>query len=349
MQRALVLSGGGARGSYQVGMLKELILNQGLDFQVIRGVSVGSLNAAFLAEASTDSDSLGALQQRVRDLEHLWTVEITGNDSVYKGRFGGVVGLATGADSLHSFKPLKRLLDKHVDVEALRTSGRDFSVGTVSLVSGLYREWMPTDEPFRKFLLASSAIPVVFPFQDFEERQDVLVDGGVRNVSPLGSAFASGADEIYLLLASRLERTANDEVPASGTQAQDYDDWDDNLFGTKVGGFQVLLRTVDLLSDEVYLDDIRNALKWNRICAAVASMKSDPHFGHEAGRAMVDKMQSMLDEEDRRHVELKIIAPREWFGTENDSTQFDPKLIAAAITHGETVASDQTKWFWPPA
>ncbi len=111
MNRALVLAGGGARGSYQVGMLEELIINKGLDFQTIRGVSVGALNAAFLAQALTRPGPQAELTKRVRDLKDLWTKEITGNNSVYTKRIGGLLGMAAGADSLYSLDPLKRLIE----------------------------------------------------------------------------------------------------------------------------------------------------------------------------------------------------------------------------------------------
>ncbi|OGW39560.1 MAG: hypothetical protein A2Y97_11820 [Nitrospirae bacterium RBG_13_39_12] len=65
MRRALVLAGGGARGAYQAGMLQELVINKGLDFQILRGVSVGALNAAFLAQASTQAGSLSNLKKKV--------------------------------------------------------------------------------------------------------------------------------------------------------------------------------------------------------------------------------------------------------------------------------------------
>ena len=51
MNRALILGGGGARGAYQVGMLDVLVNELELDFQIMRGVSIGALNAAFLAQA----------------------------------------------------------------------------------------------------------------------------------------------------------------------------------------------------------------------------------------------------------------------------------------------------------
>ena len=43
--RAVVMSGGGAKGAFQVGALDYLIQDLGLDFQVIAGVSDGLLNA----------------------------------------------------------------------------------------------------------------------------------------------------------------------------------------------------------------------------------------------------------------------------------------------------------------
>jgi NTE family protein len=335
-------------------MLKNLVITRGLDFQIIRGVSVGSLNAAFLAQAPTGDDddaSLAALQARVVELEGLWRDEIKGNHSVYKERFGGFAGLIGGADSLHSFGPLEARIDDHVTLDALRASGRDFAVGTVSLVSSLYEEWTPADDRFIQMLLASSAIPVVFPFQRVpafgDHPEDVLVDGGVRDVSPLSSAFRADPppDEIYLLLASKLERDPeqSDQVPVTATMAQDFEQWDDNWLGTKVDGMDVLKRTVDILTDEVYLDDIRNALKWNRIC----KLADDLAAAEPGDEGPMRQFQAALSTENRRYVPLHIIAPKDWYSHTNASTDFFPSLIGPAIDHGEWVAEDESRWFWP--
>jgi len=50
-------------------MLHSLVLEQKLDFQILRGVSVGALNASLLAQAPTRADSLTALQGRLFELE----------------------------------------------------------------------------------------------------------------------------------------------------------------------------------------------------------------------------------------------------------------------------------------
>lgn len=341
MKRALVLAGGGARGAYQVGMLQELVINQGIDFDVLRGVSVGALNASFLSMARSTSNSLQNLQQQVNQLTHIWTTEIQGNQSVYAERPGGFVGIATGADSLFSLEPLRRLLARYLHLPALQTSGRDFAVGTVSLVSGRYRESNPSDPRFLELVLASASIPVVFPFVNLDN--DVLVDGGVRNITPLSSAFDAKPDEVYVLLTSKLEPTAGGELPDSAAPKQEYEAWDDNWLGTKVSGLTVLKRAVELLTDEVYLDDLRGALEWNRTAKQIAALSQATKSQTLPG-AVKKAMQALEGATSKRHVPLYILAPREWYGTDNGSTDFTPKHIQSAIEHGRMVAKDKSLW-----
>ncbi len=335
MRRALVLGGGGARGAFQVGMLQVLVGERGLDFQVLRGVSVGALNAAFLAQAPTEGDSLGHLHAKVAALTQLWR-GIQGNHSIYGQRPGGLAAVAAGADSLYTLEPLKKLIAAHVDLEALRRSGRDFAVGTVSLVSGRYREWQPADPQFLAKLLASAAIPVVFPYVDTGE--DVLVDGGVRDITPLGSAFAAGADEIYVLLTSRVLPEADGSLPRTTVPEHRYQQWSDNWLGTKVGALDVLKRVVEILTDEVYLGDLRGALEWNRLLAAAE--KAVPGLRGERRQELAQALASV----GKRAVPVKVLAPRVWYGQDNASTNFDPALIAQAIEHGREVAADERLW-----
>jgi NTE family protein len=336
MRRALVLGGGGARGAFQVGMLQVLVGERGWDFAILRGVSVGALNAAFLAQAATEGDSLANLRQKVEELAALWSREIQGNHSVYGSRAGGFAALAAGADSLYTVEPLKKLVARHLDLEALRRSGRDFAVGTVSLVSGRYQEWGPEDPQFLEKLLASTAIPVVFPYVD--TGSDVLVDGGVRDITPLGSAFQAQAEEIVVLLTSRVLPERDGGLPRSTVPEHTYRQWSDNWLGTKVGALDVLKRVVEILTDEIYLGDIRGALEWNRVLAAAS----------QALPALRGKRRQALEEAlaqvGKRAVPVKVLAPRVWYGSDNSSTNFDPSLIAQAMAHGREVASREDLW-----
>lgn len=348
MKRALVLAGGGARGAYQVGMLRELVINQGIDFDIIRGVSVGALNASFLAQAPVAGDSLANLQQKVAELHRLWTTEIHGNDSVYKKRAGGPTGLVLGADSIFSLEPLEALLKKHLSLAALRSSGRNFSVGTVSLVSGDYQEWWPNDVHFIQRILASASIPVVFPQVTFKDQREVLVDGGVRNITPLASALAAKPDEVYVLLASRL-LMEGEVFTENAVQKMPYENWQDNLLGTRVSGIDVLKRTVDILTDEIYLDDLRSAMRWSSLVEAVQKLQTlgmAPGNLSDDAKKAVTELANLLTASNKRAVDLRVFAPKDWFGQENSATEFSPQLISAAIAHGEKIASENVPWRW---
>ncbi|MGE5235410.1 MAG: patatin-like phospholipase family protein [Acidobacteriota bacterium] len=347
MRRALVLGGGGARGAYQAGMLLELVDTQGLDFHVLRGVSVGALNAAFLAQAPVGrnaSESLANLRAQVHALHDLWAQEITGNHSVYAARPGGFMAVAAGADSLYTVAPLRHLIAEHLSLDALRASGRDFAVGTVSLVSGRYQEWTPADDDFVEKLIASAAIPVVFPYVD--TGNDVLVDGGVRNITPLSAAFRAHPDELTVLLTSRVIAEADGSLPDSAVVAESHRQWDDNWLGTKVGGLAVLKRVLDILTDEIYLDDIRGAVRWNRVAREVDRLVAGvpaadrPTAAERAAAAVLAAMEGVA----KRYVPLAVLAPREWYGTDNSATDFSPTFIRAAIAHGRAVAADPSLW-----
>jgi NTE family protein len=348
MKRALVLAGGGSRGAFQVGMLRELVANQGIDFDVIRGVSVGALNAAFLAQASTAGNSLANLQEKADELHKVWTKEIRGNHSVYKEK-GGFAGLAAGANSIYSLEPLRKLLKKHLSVEALRVSGRDFAVGAVSLVSGSYKEWAPDDAFFIERIMASASIPVIFPYVDFPQERDVFVDGGVRNITPLSSVFRTKPDEVFVLLTSRL--IIHDDIfPESSAKEETYQQWSDNKLGTRVSGFDVLKRTIVLLTDEIYLDDLRGALRWNSVAQGVQELRmlaATPGILSSRAAEVVNRLTRRLANANKHPISIFVLAPRIWFDAENASTEFSPKLIKEAIAHGEEIAKNRALWAWP--
>jgi predicted acylesterase/phospholipase RssA len=329
-------------------MLLELVIKQRLDFHILRGVSVGALNSAFLAQADSDppNKSLRNLQAQVRKLRNLWRDEIHDNHDVY-GERSGFAGLALGADSLYSIKPLWEKLKRHIDVKDIRKSKRDFAVGTVSLTSGEYEEWTPAAKGFLRRILASASIPVVFPFVDFEDERDVLVDGGARNITPLSSAFSAKPppDEIYVLLTSRVMRNQGD-LDKGAVMPQKYDQWDDNFLGTKVNGIDVLKRTIDILTDEIYLDDLRGALDWNTLLAALGRL--DGALDNQANSAAVKtarkNLEKKLQEVKKRPVPIKVLAPREWYGDDNSSTEFSRRRIADAIEHGKKIAANPNLW-----
>src|SRR3546814_18038092 len=109
---AIVLSGGGAKGAFQVGVVHELVVNRGVAIDIVAGVSTGAIQA------------LGVAQDDVPGLLDAW-LGIRGNASIYKERPLGVVGGFLGEDAIYDAAPLRRLLKGFADRSAERRVGRE--------------------------------------------------------------------------------------------------------------------------------------------------------------------------------------------------------------------------------
>jgi len=223
---ALVLSGGGARGAYQAGLLsglKELGVAPAEPplFDIIIGSSAGSINAGMLA-AYADEFETG-----VDRLEEVWSTldasQVFRTDVASLGRigvrwawdlsFGGALRRVQ-PKSLLDTAPLRTLLGRipftriEANVQsgvlhALAVAATDlytstgvlFVHGHTSIKPWKRRRWRV--EPTRigiDHLMASSAIPIFFPSVAIGGRH--LGDGCIRNTSPLSPAINLGADRI---------------------------------------------------------------------------------------------------------------------------------------------------------
>ena len=187
-----MLSGGGARGAYQVGVLKRLT-EQGARWDLIAGVSVGAINAAHMAHFGVQTQRAGALT-----LEAFWR-RIAGNKSIYTGwTMGALALLWQGA--MYDTAPLRALLDGAMSEEVIRRSGVKLRLGAVSLKTGRYRTITERDERLADWVMANAAFPVAFRPSYIDG--DLWVDGGVRNVTPILDAVKAGATEIDVVMTS---------------------------------------------------------------------------------------------------------------------------------------------------
>ena len=87
-QRALVLSGGGVKGAFEAGAVYHLVVQRGCDFSEFSGVSVGALNAAFLAQArqaEAPRDSYADLANQTEALVSLWQ-SLRSSQDIARGR-----------------------------------------------------------------------------------------------------------------------------------------------------------------------------------------------------------------------------------------------------------------------
>ncbi|MEL6874835.1 MAG: patatin-like phospholipase family protein, partial [Pseudomonadota bacterium] len=143
---AAIMSGGGAKGAFQVGVLDELITNRNVRFDIFSGVSTGAIQA------------LGGAMNDMPGLLDQW-LSIKGNSDIYRKRPFGAVGAVFGADSLYDASKLKRRLIDYADPERLKRSRRKLRVGTVSLATGKYVEIDEKNPDIGQWVYASSAQP----------------------------------------------------------------------------------------------------------------------------------------------------------------------------------------------
>jgi NTE family protein len=317
-RRALVLSGGGAKGSFQIGAIEELVLNRRLDFEILCGVSVGALNAAFLAQAPFDSVrtniSLENLKKSFVALRHLWLEEITGNQSIYLKRVGVEAGIVLGADSIYDPKPLKGLLKKYLKQKSLAMSNRILKIQYVSLETGELKTANSKDPRIIDHVLASGTMPYYFP--PVKIREEHLVDGGVRDITPLGQAFQAGAEAIYVVYAS----------PFYVERQKFLENW----AGTKINAFTYLGRAVELMINEIYRTDVEGAKRLNHIKENWARMK-DLLPEHPSQK----KMEKVL----RRVRVAPIIEIKPEKYIIRDSLDFSPENLVKNYKYGRKVAA----------
>jgi predicted acylesterase/phospholipase RssA len=145
---AAVFSGGGAKIGFHNGAKDYLMQKLGYRFDVVAGVSAGALVAAMVAQEKGD-----LLTEICEGLS---------NEDVYTGSLNAwrLFRIALGADSIFGNKPLQKLIADNVDVSQFKIP---CIIGAVDLVDGEYGTFSPQEIFFKQALLASTAIPVVWP------------------------------------------------------------------------------------------------------------------------------------------------------------------------------------------
>lgn len=189
--RALVLSGGGAHGAYECGALHWLLRNKEFQYDALYGVSVGALNAAILSMYPHGQEKAAAAT-----LQNTWH-KLT-QDKIYKEHSPFARIMAIWKNSVVDSSPLHALIDQQYDPVKTIEAKRKLIVGAVSLTTGKYTEFTERDGIIREAIKASSAYPVFFKPVSFYN--ELWTDGGVRTITPLDSAIASGATEIDVIV-----------------------------------------------------------------------------------------------------------------------------------------------------
>jgi NTE family protein len=232
---ALVLTGGGSRSAYQIGVLlalAELLPRARNPFQIIVGTSAGAVAASVLAAEAHH------WRRAVAGLERVWanfqSSQVFHVDARHMLRAGAhwVLALISGGmvlsppKSILDNSPLRELLGVHVDCTGIRRSiarghlrafalcATSYSTGhSVAFYDGLdsIHDWSRVQRLGCRtqltidHLMASAAIPLLFP--PIKIGDDYFGDGAMRQLHPLSPAIHLGADRL-LIIGVRARRAA---------------------------------------------------------------------------------------------------------------------------------------------
>lgn len=222
---ALYLAGGGARGAYQAGVLKaisHILQVKALPFSVVSGVSVGSVNAAIIAQHADDFPA------GVEKLEMLWRnihcdqIFNTSNYELSKSvmrNLGQIFIKQRQTGYLLNTEPLHKFISDHIDFSSIKQHIENDRLQCVELISHCYEtqqtisfyqhhestfeDWnYPRHSSQRaelnmNHILASSALPLFFPTVTIDGLH--YGDGSMGLVSPLRGAIRQNVEKILIL------------------------------------------------------------------------------------------------------------------------------------------------------
>ncbi len=286
------------KGSFQVGVLDYLLNEKKMDFDIICGVSVGSLNASMVAQGDFSK------------LLEIWQ-GINSDRDIYMKKFLGILGGLFGSQSMYSNKPRWRKIDKYVDPDKIKKSGKELRIGTVSLQTGKYISVDQNHEDLKKWILASTAIPIAFRPPLINNEQ--IVDGGIRDITPLSTAIDLEAEEIIVILSS----------PTTISYTPEHYK---NLI-------YIGIKSLEIILAEIYENDLKVAEKVNKTVRLWKKVKQWAKSLKESGNYLYEDMDFPYGQHKEVKI-IKIMSEKQVI----DTLEFNPTKIREAIRYGREEA-----------
>lgn len=241
---ALILTGGGARAAYQVGVLLAIAKlssqRRHNPFPILCGTSAGAINAAGLAcLADNFGQSVAILVRLWRNMEasHIYRADalgiaLSGARWLRALALGWLIG--EPPRSLLDNTPLRLLLSRQLDFAGIERAIASGALHALSISTSGYEssesisffQAHPSAKPWNRVqrmgirstigiehLLASSAIPFVFPATRIH--REYFGDGSMRQVAPISPAIHLGAERVLVIGAGRASEYRARQASAS--------------------------------------------------------------------------------------------------------------------------------------
>jgi NTE family protein len=332
MKKALVISGGGSKGAFAVGVYKYLVSNYNLDFDVLIGTSTGSLIVPFAALGKMDL------------LEKLYTTQKTENIVIKDN-----IGNRLNKDAIFEVTPLWETIKKYYTDDfytELMDSGKEIFLNTTCLqteelvvftnaanpIPSKYYEIrkLVNADHFRRAVLASACQPVFMtpvkinkqvPGEAHPDHQ--FVDGGVREYAGVQMAIDNGAQEIFTILLS--SDIASSDVAEFKTL------------------FPILEQTISIFTTDVGKNDLIIPLLYNEaityIDAVKKKMKREGVPPDDINKYFYIRGRENPFE-DKVPLKIHIIRPKKPLGGGAGGLIFDPTEMKGMLATGEMQAQD---------
>ncbi|WP_066892033.1 patatin-like phospholipase family protein [Clostridium nigeriense] len=213
MKIGLVLSGGGGKGAYELGVwkaLKDLGVDRYID--VFSGTSIGAFNAVLFAQ-----DNLEAAEALWEEVTIEKLIPISKLDLLKRG-----IGLVIGSKNLNIAKKYlnqrieegavskdgaKEIIDKYLNIENVKRNNKICYAACTELPNFNVKYFKVNDyeENLGKdIVIASASLPLIY--EATEVMGEKYIDGGISDNTPIQPVYGEGCDIIIVVLLSKEAR-----------------------------------------------------------------------------------------------------------------------------------------------
>jgi len=221
--RIIVISGGGARGAWGVGLLQGIMAHSGIHYSTAFGTSTGSLMAPFILTDDTAKLHVGytgVTQSAIFNVNPFSTKVVNGQVESNIRWLSAVYRLITRKKTLGESQPLKNKIDNLIDADMfnqIKSRDLNLSVAVTNMSTGEVEIKSSKDYNYPdmcNWIWASANEPIWMSY--YLNNGNYYVDGGVRDVIPLRQALEVAFDKKYTHLDVIINNSQNTLDPFPG-------------------------------------------------------------------------------------------------------------------------------------
>lgn len=270
---ALVLSGGGSRGAYEIGVWKALCALE-IKIDLVVGTSVGAINGAMVAQG--DLEAAERLWPQL-ETDMVFDVETTGIPAEDALAYAKEIVLHGGADA----SGLKSLLMQYIHEDNVRNSSVEYGLVTTEFPSMeghfLYLEDIPQGQLTNYILASASCFPAVRRCIIGEKQ---FIDGGYRDNMPVEMAMKKGASRIIAVDLQAAGFTRKHTVEQAQEEAEEF-----HLLKSPLDLGDFLIFDSDNTSRLMQLGYLDTMREWNRYDGIRYTFRKDAFNRHQLAGA----------------------------------------------------------------